>query len=103
MGLKEIDKVFIQENGKKLPPWVIKLAFRYIFGLFSLFSSKIIVHEEFQKKQLIEEHGVSEKKITVVPHGVPSKPLVREGAREYFHLPEGKRVFLYMGFAARYK
>lgn len=103
MWLKEIDRVFVQENWKKLPPWVIRLAFRYIFWLFSLFSSKIIVHEAFQKDQLLNEHFVRADKIYVIPHWVPEKPKIRAWGREYFGLPEWKKLFLSMGFAARYK
>jgi glycosyltransferase involved in cell wall biosynthesis len=103
MGLREIDRVFVEENGKRLPPWIIKLVFRYIFGLFSLFSHRIIVHESFQKDQLIHEHFVSADKVVVIPHGVPENPIIQEKAREYFSLPGDQKIFLYMGFAARYK
>ncbi len=102
-GLACIDREFVTENGKKLPPWIIRLAFRYIFGLFALASHEIIVHEGFQRDELIDEHHISPTKITVVPHGVPESPEIIEDARSKLSLPEDKKVFLYMGFAARYK
>jgi glycosyltransferase involved in cell wall biosynthesis len=102
MGLKEVDKVFVQENGKKLPPFIIRIAFRYIFTLFSLGSNKIIVHEEFQKGQLVEEHNISTEKISIIPHGIPENVEVLLGAKKKLGL-ENKKVFLYMGFAAKYK
>jgi hypothetical protein len=30
-GIGCVDREFVIENGKKLPPWIIRLAFRYIF------------------------------------------------------------------------
>jgi glycosyltransferase involved in cell wall biosynthesis len=102
-GLACIDRDFVIENGKKLPPWIIRLAFRYIFGLFALASDHIIVHEEFQKRELIDEHHISPSKITVVPHGVPENPEIITDAREQLGLPTNKKILLYMGFAARYK
>lgn len=102
-GIKCIDREFVIENGKKLPPWIIRIAFRYIFWLFALFSHQIIVHEDFQKQELIDEHYIPEAKITVIPHGVPESPEIIENAREKLNIPINRKVFLYMGFAARYK
>lgn len=102
-GIACIDRIFVEENGKKIPPWIIRLAFRYIFGLFSLFSHEIIVHEEFQKRELVEEHGIDGKKISVIPHGVPDAPEILIDARKRLNLPIDKKIFLFMGFAARYK
>lgn len=102
-GIACIDRDFVIENGKKLSPWIIRLAFRYIFGLFSLFSHQIIVHEEFQKRELVEEHHISPEKIVVIPHGVPDVVEYIENARSRLSLPEDKKIFLFMGFAAKYK
>ncbi len=103
IGLEQIDKTFVQENGKSLPPFIVKLAFRYIFGLFALFSNKIIVHEQFQKDELVNEHFVNKNKITVIPHGVPEKVEIVENAKSILNISEDKKVLLYMGFAAKYK
>ncbi len=105
-GLKYVDKDFVKENGKSLPPFVIRLAFRYVFGLFSFFSNKIIVHENFQKNELVIEHKIRSEKITVMPIGVAQEKLSidKTEARRFLDIgDEYKKVFLYMGFAAKYK
>jgi glycosyltransferase involved in cell wall biosynthesis len=102
-GIACIDREFVIENGKKLPPWIIRLAFRYIFGLFALCSHEIIVHEEFQRDELIDEHHIAPTKITVIPHGVPEYPEIIADAKGKLGLPTNKKILLYMGFAARYK
>jgi glycosyltransferase involved in cell wall biosynthesis len=102
MGIAEIDKEYVKENGKKLPPVLIQIAFRYIFSLFSLGSNKVIVHEQFQKEQLCKEHFVASNKIEVIAHGVPSNPEIVLNAKEKLSL-ENKKVLLFMGFAAKYK
>jgi hypothetical protein len=82
---------------------MVKFVFRYIFGLFSLFSHRIVVHEAFQQDQLIHEHSISIEKIHTVPHGVPENPIVHTDGYVHFSIPTDKKIFLYMGFAARYK
>lgn len=103
MGLQQIDKTFIKENGKDIPPFILKLVFRYIFWLFSFFSHKIIVHENFQKQELINDYHISEKKISIIPHGVPEVVEFIQKSREKLRLPKNKKIYLYMGYAAKYK
>jgi glycosyltransferase involved in cell wall biosynthesis len=104
-GIKQIDKTFVQENGYNLPPFTIKLAFYFSFGLIAHSSSKIIVHEEWQKEELREDYKVSKNKIFVISHGVPGvvEILNTKIEREKLNIGKDTKVFLYMGFAAKYK
>jgi hypothetical protein len=48
-SIKQVDKTFVKENGYNLPPFIIKIAFYFTFGIIAHTSNKIIVHEEWQK------------------------------------------------------
>jgi glycosyltransferase involved in cell wall biosynthesis len=102
-GLQNVDAVFVKENGYSLPPFIIKIAMFLIFGLTAHASNKIIVHEEWQKDELHKDYFVNKKKIFVIPHGVPDFVEIVSGAKEKLGIDNDKKVFLYMGFAARYK
>jgi glycosyltransferase involved in cell wall biosynthesis len=102
-GLQNVDAVFVKENGYTLPPFVIKIAMFLIFGLIAHASNKIIVHEEWQKDELHKDYFVNKKKIFVIPHGVPDSVEIVPRAKEKLGIDNDKKVFLYMGFAARYK
>ncbi len=104
-SISQIDKNFVKENGYNLPPFIIKLAFYFSFGIIAHSSNKIIVHEEWQKEDLREEYKVSKNKIFVIPHGVPEivEILDNQKIREELKIEKNKKVYLYMGFAAKYK
>lgn len=101
-GIGQIDKIFVKENGYNFPPFFVKIVFYFVFGLVAHFSNKIIVHENWQKEDLIEDYKISKNKIFVIPHGVPDNVEIIENAKEKLNL-QNKKVFLYMGFAAKYK
>lgn len=102
-SLGHIDKQFVVENGSSIPPVFIKLGFRIIFGIFAYCSHEIIVHESWQKDDLIQEYFVNRDKINVIPHGVVEYPHIADNAREVLSIPPAKKVFLFMGFASAYK
>jgi len=37
--------------------------------LIGIFSNKVIVHSDYLKKILVEEYGLSKRKVEVIPHG----------------------------------
>lgn len=102
-GLSNVDSNFIKENGYALPPVLIKGSFLFIFGLIAHFSHKIIVHEDWQKEELFREYFVSKRKIFIIPHGVPNNVDIVDNAKSLLGINGSTRVYLYMGFAARYK
>jgi len=67
----------------------------------------ILVHTEKMKVELIEQFGVAEQKVTVVPYGindvVPVSSATRLAARREFGLEPDERVLLCFGNIAPYK
>jgi glycosyltransferase involved in cell wall biosynthesis len=104
-GIKQIDKTFVQENGYSLPPLIIKIAFYFTFGVIAHVSNKVIVHEDWQKEELRDDYKVSKNKIYVIPHGVPEDVEILDKSilKKEMSLEKYDKVFLYMGFAAKYK
>ena len=64
----------------------------------------IFVHTEKMKCELIEEFGVPERRITVIPFGinnaVPNTCLSEAGARERLGIREAKRQFCFLATSA---
>jgi len=70
-------------------------------------SDQIFVHTEKMKRELIEEFGVQEPRITTIPFGVnnavPHTALTSRGARQRLGIREGDKTILFFGNIAPYK
>jgi len=75
--------------------------------LFS-FGDRFIVHNERNKKKLVELYGINETHITIIGHG-PLQPYSRRNgiskkqAREHLHISMNKNVLLFFGYVWGYK
>jgi glycosyltransferase involved in cell wall biosynthesis len=70
--------------------------------------SRIVVHAEANKAELLSVFPVDASKIVVIPHGSHEvlfgpKPLTREAARHRIGVPQDARVILFFGLIKRYK
>jgi len=67
----------------------------------------VFVHTARMKRELIEEFGVAEERVTVIPFGIndtiPSTGLTAAAARRRLDLPEGMPTVLFFGQIAPYK
>lgn len=67
----------------------------------------IFVHTKKMKKELIDDFGIHETKITIIPFGinsvVPQTDLTRTRARDILNLSSDDKVLLFFGQIASYK
>jgi glycosyltransferase involved in cell wall biosynthesis len=67
----------------------------------------IFVHTNKMKGQLVEQFGVDEKKISVIPFGIndtiPTTRLTKSQARQKLEVSDGEKVLLFFGNIAPYK
>jgi D-inositol-3-phosphate glycosyltransferase len=82
-----------------LNQWTLRFMYRRL--------DHIIVHTEKMKQQLLEEFGVRESKVTVLPCGindmVSATDMTRAEARSRIGLGESERVALFFGVITPYK
>jgi D-inositol-3-phosphate glycosyltransferase len=66
-----------------------------------------VVGNEGEKHKLVKHFGVSENKISVIPHGIydlfDRNLYNQQSARSYLGLPKDKKVMLFFGFLREYK
>jgi glycosyltransferase involved in cell wall biosynthesis len=83
--------------------WVNRMSLRIQYRLCDC----IFVHTERMKRELVEEFGVSEDAVRVIPYGInvtiPTSSLTAREARARFQLQDGERVALFFGQIAPYK
>lgn len=79
-------------------------------GLRRLYESatRIVVHTESNKRELVSIFGVDPSRIAVIPHGsydllCGPEPLGKADARRKVGVPRGKKVILFFGLIKRYK
>ncbi len=67
----------------------------------------IFVHTEQMKRELLEDYGVREQMVTVIPFGinsaVPVTDLTAAEAKRRLHIKDGDRTILFFGNIAPYK
>jgi len=79
---------------------IINVGKSIVYSLILMFSSKIIVFEEYMKKIL----GSENSKIITIPHYIENmKPLNKQESRKRLGLLDGATYVLYFGFIAPYK
>jgi len=78
----------------KIPPFVLKIFFSYLYRSIGLFSDKLIVHTNLLKNILVESYGINRNKVLVVAHGVPKQNL--KDLRD-------DKYFLYFGYIVKRK
>lgn len=97
------DQEFKKENGIQGPSLILKLGLILVTKLMVLPSDKVIVHEQFLKKYLVEDYKENPRKIIVIPHGVEDlESLPKDEAKKRLGL-EGKTALLYFGYLTGYK
>lgn len=91
----------LPEKGFK--PTLLTFLLRLFYRIILLFSSQVIVFDEYLKGQL-GKFG-SPEKIVVIPHGIETftdLPTQKE-AKTKLNLPQDRPILLYFGFLAWYK
>ena len=82
---------------------VNKLSLRFLYHIVD----HILVHTPKMKLQVIEEFGIAEKKITVVPHGIndviPESKATRFEAKQQLGFGLNDKILLFFGNIAPYK
>ena len=104
ISLSVIDREFLRDNMIGGFPFVFRLGALGLTRLIACFADALVVHDEFFRRVLVDEYGVCESKVFVVPHGV-------EEAREVINSDEakrilgvgGKKVLLFFGYITGYK
>ena len=83
--------------------WVNRMSLRFQYRL----CHQVFVHTARMKRELIEEFGVADDRVTVIPFGIndtiPSTGLTSAAARHKLELPAGMRTVLFFGQIAPYK
>jgi D-inositol-3-phosphate glycosyltransferase len=109
-GMPLLDQFFLKPLAKKLPMVLtvhdVKSHYDRFVSRDSFFwrSLKIphclIVHYENGKRQLVDHWGLSDDRITVVPHGIMKplhEPPDKTLARKKLNLPSDRRILLFFG------
>lgn len=94
---QQIDQKFVltfNQNPKLVKPLVLSLFFFYVYKFLSIFSHQIIVHTNLTKDILMQDYGVSSKKVKVIPAAIPQKTNYKVKKEPYF---------FYFGYMARRK
>lgn len=80
-----------------------RLSLRIQYGL----SHHIFVHTQKMKRELLDDFGAHEARVSVIPHGIintiPNTPLTRLQARQALGLDSGDKTILFFGKIAPYK
>ncbi len=104
VSLQKIDVGFVRANKSSAPAWLIRAAFRYIFGTVARWARMLITHEDYFRDILVDEYNVPREKIAVIPHGVEDfKPQNKQAARQKLGIAKDRRVVVFMGYLAGYK
>lgn len=104
VSLKKIDKDFVVRHRSHLPVWLVKIAFYVIYRPLCIWSTIVVVHEQYFKDVLIEEYGVSKKKVQVIYHGVEQlKTAEKKDACCALVLEAKNDIVLFMGYLTGYK
>ncbi len=81
--------------------------FSHFSGLLYRLGQHYIVHSQQNKQQLIDQHGIAEQKISIVPHGplelFAGREQSREQARKQLALPPNSKIILLFGAIRPYK
>lgn len=80
---------------------------RFTLGIQYRLVSHLFVHTERMKRELLEDFGVPESKVSVIPFGInnttPITDLTSSEARRRLGLRDGQKVALFFGQIAPYK
>jgi glycosyltransferase involved in cell wall biosynthesis len=83
--------------------WFNRLTLKIQYQL----AARIFVHTEVMKKELAEDFGVSEEKISVIPYGInnaiPSAGITHAEARRRLGIQPAEKAILFFGTIAPYK
>lgn len=104
ISLSVIDWEFLRDNMVSGFPFLLRLGIFGLTRLIACFVDVLVVHEDFFKRILVNEYGIDEHKIWVIPHGVEeaSEIIDSDRAKEILGVG-GKKVLLFFGYIAGYK
>lgn len=102
--LSKLNDTFMKENYLKTKPSVLRLGILIMTKLISYFADKVIVHEPYFGKVLVEEYGIAREKISIIPHGIEEvkESINPEKAKEILGV-KGKKTLLFFGYITNYK
>lgn len=98
----QVDRNFVEIHHSHLPIFIIKLGYTYFYHLVCRAASSITVHDNSDKIILCKYYGVSEYKISVIPHGsdntIASVTDSHDELMRHFGIPENASMIF--GFFA---
>lgn len=104
VSLKRVNQDFVAQNFSSVPPFLVRIALFIIFKPLCNFARKVIVHEPTFKHMLVDEYGVANNKIAVIPLGIePNEPLDKLEARAALNIKPDADAVLFMGYLTGYK
>lgn len=106
--LKKIKIVLSVHNILPHEPSKINLILdRFANRLIFPFADGFIVHNQRNKKKLVDVYGLDKKNISVITHGVlnliKQRIISPQEARKHLHLPLDKKIVLFFGYIRKYK
>ena len=104
VSLKRVNREFVTRHRSSMPVWLVRLAFFVIYKPLCVWSSYVIVHEEYFRNVLVDEYGAKEDKIQVIHHGVEEmKTEQKEKACVSLRIDVKRDIVLFMGYLTGYK
>jgi len=103
--LAKVTDEFVRANRIPGNAFAARALWRWLIRGVANASSRVHVHEPFLRTLLVEEYGIGEDRIEVIPLGIePAAPGVsRNEAREKYGIPPEAEVALFFGYLAAYK
>lgn len=103
--LDSINKKFLDENGIKGYPFILKMGYYIVAKIICGLTDKIIVHDNKFRDICIKDYNIEDKKICVVYHGIESPIDIykKHDARKSLGIEEDKNVILCFGYIVKYK
>jgi len=103
--LEAITPEFVHANRIFGPVWGVRYIWRQLIRNVALASNAVHVHEAYLGDLLVEQYGIHQNSIRVIPMGIDRNTNVslREIARERFSIPPEAEVVLFFGYMSTYK
>jgi glycosyltransferase involved in cell wall biosynthesis len=102
--LTDFNEISIVDKPSHFSTKIMSFFARMFYRLLSLLSVKLIVLEEYLRKQLIDI-GISPSKVETIAHGVDSSMhlINQEAAKKKLHIEQDQKLLIFFGFLVVYK